>query len=138
MVVRPIQPIGLRPDLRAAILEGLFQCIDRSRAMVGSAAGTGSKAKIEGIRLAGKSGTAQIKPINRGTFELAWFVGFGPLEDPQVAWCALVIGDQADPEMGGGAVAAPKVKAVLDLYFQKHPPQPAPPASRFAAPTAAK
>jgi len=131
---RANQLIGLRPEHRAAILEGLFQCVDWTAAQHPGAAGTGSRAKIPGINLAGKSGTAQIKTLNRGTFELAWFVGFGPLEDPKVAWCALVIGDQPDEEMGGGAVAAPKVKAVLDLYFQKNPPHPPPPASRFAAP----
>lgn len=134
---RPNRLIGLRPEHRAAILEGLFQVVDRTPSMMPGAAGTGSRAKIAGINLAGKSGTAQIKTLNRGTFELAWFVGFGPLENPKVAWCALVIGDQPDEEMGGGAVAAPKVKPVLELYFSKYPAQPPPPASRFAAPVVA-
>jgi penicillin-binding protein 2 len=134
--IRPNQPIGLRPEHRAAIVEGMFQVVDWTAAQHPGQAGTGSRAKLAGINLAGKTGTAQIKTLNRGTFELAWFVGFGPLEDPRVAWCALVIGDQPDEEMGGGAVAAPKVKPMLELYFQKHPPEPPPPASRFAAPVA--
>lgn len=131
---RPNRLIGLNPEHRAAILQGMFQVIDWTASEHPGAAGTGSRAKLPGINLAGKTGTAQIKTLNRGTFELAWFVGFGPLEDPKVAWCALVIGDRPDEEMGGGAIAAPKVKAVLDLYFQKYPPQPPPPTSRFAAP----
>ena len=131
---RPNRLIGLRTEHRAVILDGMFQVIDWTAAQHPGAAGTGSRAKLPGINLAGKTGTAQIKTLNRGTFELAWFIGFGPMEDPKVAWCALVIGDRPDEEMGGGAVAAPKVKAVLDLYFQKNPPQPPPPASRIATP----
>jgi len=129
-------PIGLRPEHRSVVLEGMFQVIDWTQAQHPGLAGTGSRAKIPGINLAGKTGTAQIKTLNRGTFELAWMIGYGPFEDPKIAWCAVVIGDQPDEEMGGGAVAAPKVKAVVELYFQKHPTQPAPPASRFAAPPA--
>ena len=130
------RPIGLRPEHRTAIVEGMFQVIDRTRAMMpaGIGAGTGSLAKIPGLNLAGKTGTAQIKTLNRGTFELAWFIGYGPMENPRVAWAAVVVGDRPDEEMAGGGVAAPKVKAVLNLYFEKNPPTPPPPTSRFAAP----
>lgn len=137
MITRGNMPLGLKPELRAAVLEGLFEVIDWTPSQHPGAGGTGSRAKIPGINLAGKTGTAQIKTLNRGTFELAWFVGFGPLEDPKVAWAAVVVGDRPDEEMAGGGVAAPKVKAVLDLYFQKYPPQPPPPVSRFAAPATA-
>jgi len=104
--------IGLPPRDRQAIIDGMEQAVQY---------GTAKYAAIPGIRLAGKTGTAQ-KRTPLGTLELAWFVGFGPIEDPQVAIAVVVVGEQPDEANAGGAVAAPIARKVLDVYFQKHPP----------------
>ncbi|GFN24010.1 peptidoglycan D,D-transpeptidase FtsI family protein [Thermanaeromonas sp. C210] len=60
--------------------------------------GTGQSARIPGIRVAGKTGSAQ-NPQGRAH---SWFVGFAPAEAPQVAVAVIVENAGA-----GGAVAAP-------------------------------
>ena len=68
-------------------------------------AGTGTAAALEGIQVAGKTGTAE---KGDGT-NLAWFIGFAPAEDPQVA-IAVVI---EDTQSTGGEAAAPLAAAVI-------------------------
>ena len=63
----------------------------------------------------------------RGMLELAWFLGFGPLENPEVAVVLVVVGEREDEANAGGTVAAPVAKQVLDVYFEKHPRPPANP-----------
>ena len=67
--------------------------------------GTGTQAALEGIQVAGKTGTAE---KGDGT-NLAWFIGFAPADDPQVA-IAVVI---EDTQSTGGEAAAPLAAAVM-------------------------
>lgn len=69
--------------------------------------GTGTKARVEGYEVAGKTGTAQ-KPVNGGYSSTAYtasFLGFLPVEDPEIAMVVVV--DEPQPVHLGGAVAAP-------------------------------
>jgi penicillin-binding protein A len=68
-------------------------------------AGTATAAALEGIQVAGKTGTAE---KGDGT-NLAWFIGFAPAEDPQIA-IAVVI---EDTQSTGGEAAAPLAAAVI-------------------------
>ena len=70
--------------------------------------GTGRKARIDGLAIGGKSGTAQ--GPNRD--DDAWFVAFAPYQRPEIAVVAVVEGGG-----GGGAVAAPVVRAVLEAWL---------------------
>jgi penicillin-binding protein A len=69
--------------------------------------GTGTAAALQGIEVAGKTGTAEVdRPC--GPNQL-WFIAFAPVRDPRVAIAATV-------ECGtgfGGTVAAPIAKAVM-------------------------
>ena len=69
--------------------------------------GTGKNAAIEGVSVAGKTGTAQ-KP-DSGTYSQtrSWssFIGFVPAENP-VLLCGVMIDEPARGEMGGGCSAA--------------------------------
>jgi peptidoglycan glycosyltransferase len=66
--------------------------------------GTGTAARIPGVSVAGKTGTAQ----NETGAPHAWFVGFAPAEDPQVAVAVIVEhGGDVGSEATGGRVAAP-------------------------------
>jgi peptidoglycan glycosyltransferase len=68
-------------------------------------AGTGTAAALEGIQVAGKTGTAE----KGDGSNLAWFIGFAPADDPQVA-VAVVI---EDTQSTGGEAAAPLAAEVI-------------------------
>jgi peptidoglycan glycosyltransferase len=77
-------------------------------------AGTGTNAAIPGVTVAGKTGTAET-PFNKacgGGIEQnqAWFIGFAPAEDPQVAIAASV---ECTPQFGND-VAAPIFRDVAE------------------------
>jgi peptidoglycan glycosyltransferase len=73
--------------------------------------GQGNPARIPGVQIGGKTGTAE---IGVGTLTHAWFIAFGPEPEPQVAIAVVV------EEGGGGArVAAPIAKRVLEYALQR-------------------
>ena len=70
--------------------------------------GTGKSAKIEGYRIAGKTGTAQKLDNSRkysSNAHISSFVGFVPSEDPAISM--IVVINEPKGEYYGGAVAAP-------------------------------
>jgi penicillin-binding protein A len=74
--------------------------------------GTGTAAQIEGVEVAGKTGTAQSA---EGAAPHAWFICFAPAGNPQIAVAVLVEnGGELGSEATGGAVAAPIAKAVIE------------------------
>ncbi len=76
--------------------------------------GTGKKARIKGIKVAGKTGTAQ-KVVNgrySHTKFCATFVGFAPADNPRIA--AVVVFDEPHPDHFGGTVAAPVFKEIVE------------------------
>jgi penicillin-binding protein A len=73
--------------------------------------GTGTRARIPGITVAGKTGTAQTTP---GAAPHAWFIGFAPAEAPRYAVAVLIEhGGNLGNEATGGAVAGPIAAAML-------------------------
>ncbi|MES1248602.1 MAG: penicillin-binding protein 2 [Actinomycetota bacterium] len=73
--------------------------------------GTGTSAAIPGIKVAGKTGTAETGTNHVYT---AWFVSFAPADNPKVA-VAVVLEKQANGF--GGAVAAPIAKQVMQALL---------------------
>jgi peptidoglycan glycosyltransferase len=74
--------------------------------------GTGTAARLTGISVAGKTGTAEIP----GTSEnQVWFIAFAPADKPKMAIAATVERTQGE----GGTVAAPIAKAVLESLLGK-------------------
>jgi peptidoglycan glycosyltransferase len=74
--------------------------------------GSGARAQIPGVAVAGKTGTAQHDPKKAPH---AWFISFAPANDPQVAVAVIVEdGGVNHSEVGGGRVAAPIAKAVME------------------------
>ena len=76
--------------------------------------GTGTRAIIPGVQVAGKTGTAQ---TGRGTIH-AWFVSFAPANDPKVAVAVIVEDQPGTDDSTGGAIAAPIAKAVMQAALQ--------------------
>ena len=106
---QPRVPIGLSASDYQAVVDGLERVIG---------VGTGKIARIEGIRIAGKTGTAQIKKDGRN-LNVAWFVCFAPVEKPEIAIAIALEGGEPDVEYGGGRHCAPVAKAVMQEYFDK-------------------
>jgi penicillin-binding protein A len=78
--------------------------------------GTGAAAKISGIEVAGKTGTAQHGP---DTAPHAWFIAFAPAQNPTVAVAVLVEnGGALGSEATGGKVAAPIAAQVMKAVLQ--------------------
>ena len=79
--------------------------------------GTGTRAQIAGVSVAGKTGTAQ-----QGNDQPphAWFTAFAPADAPQVAIAVVVEdGGRAGNEAAGGRVAAPIAKRVLEAVLRR-------------------
>jgi len=72
--------------------------------------GTGTQAALEGIDVAGKTGTAEVA---NGTSNQAWFIAFAPKDDPKVAIAVTVERTQGQ----GGTVAAPIAKQVMQALI---------------------
>jgi penicillin-binding protein 2 len=146
----------VREEMRPEILgdaglkkSTLAQVRTAMRDVVMSEGGTGKKARVLGIEVAGKTGTSQVVKMgerersNKGvkqTRDHAWFIAFAPVENPEIAIAAIV--EHAGG--GGGAIAAPIVQEILNHYFSRNagPPSPQPavqpvesPAQRPARPT---
>jgi peptidoglycan glycosyltransferase len=79
--------------------------------------GTGQTAQIPGIKVAGKTGTAQ-SSVDRNPY--AWFVSFAPADNPKVAVAVLVedAGVERDAISGSG-LAAPIAKRVMEAVINQ-------------------
>ena len=78
--------------------------------------GTGTAAQIQGIEVAGKTGTAQNVP---GGAPHAWFTAFAPAGDPRIAVAVVVEhGGNAGSEAFGGKVAAPIARQVMEAVLK--------------------
>ncbi|GEN81500.1 peptidoglycan D,D-transpeptidase FtsI family protein [Actinotalea fermentans] len=88
--------------------------------MVGVVAdGTGQRAQIPGVTVAGKTGTAQ---TTDDVAPHAWFTAFAPAEAPRVAVAVVVEnGGSMGSEATGGAVAAPIARAVIEAALARTP-----------------
>jgi len=94
-------------------------------------AGTGGRARLGEVKIAGKTGTAQVvrmkvleaaeesKEVPYEFRDHAWFVAFAPYQEPEVA-VALIV------EHGGhgGTTAAPMVKKLIEAYNRFYPMNP--------------
>jgi penicillin-binding protein 2 len=76
--------------------------------------------RIPGLRIAGKTGTAQI-PGNKNA---AWFICFAPVENPEVAIAVMIEGETPGENFAGGLNAGPVAQAILRKWKEKkdHPP----------------
>ena len=80
--------------------------------------GTGTSAQISGVKVAGKTGTAENAP---GAPPHAWFVAFAPATQPRIAIAVVVENGGGDSDATGGAIAAPIAKAVMQAELKKKP-----------------
>lgn len=72
------------------------------------------------MRIAGKTGTAQYGD----KLDVAWFICFAPLENPEIAIAVAVRSDTPNEGYQGGINGAAIADVILKKYFEKksHPP----------------
>src|SRR4029453_6751665 len=108
-LVAPPQP-QIRANLRDAGITGdQIELIRRGLwKVVNEPGGTGKKAQVKGVEVAGKTGTAQFW---RGNVKdnHTWFLCFAPYQEPKYAICVMVQGAKA-----GGSVRAPIAQKILE------------------------
>ena len=110
------KPVPVSPKTLAFIRDALVAAVNEPN-------GTGRRAKLKDIQVAGKTGTAQVISKKTDTDEKeenipfrlrdhAWFVAFAPAEQPGIVVCVLI-------EHGGhgGVVAAPIAKEIIAKYM---------------------
>jgi len=78
--------------------------------------GTGRLAAVPGIRVAGKTGTS----TGEEGRPHAWFIGFGPVEQPSIAVAVFVeAGGDVGESASGGSVAAPIAAQVISEWLNR-------------------
>jgi penicillin-binding protein 2 len=118
--------LGLKASTVAAVKEAM--------AAVVAPAGTGWRAQLPGIRVAGKTGSAQV--VTHARLETdkkshqyqphGWFVCFAPVDNPRIAMAVMV-----EHGTGGAQSAAPIAGQILAHFFGVPPP----PATTIPPPT---
>lgn len=109
---------GERLELPAGILETVRRGL---WAVVNAPGGTAGRSRLDGVEMAGKTGTVQV--VAQSTwgetetlpFELrdhAWFASFAPVEDPELVVVVFV-----EHGGSGSGTAAPIAKAIHEKYF---------------------
>ena len=96
--------------------------------VVNEGGGTGGRARLAGLDVCGKTGTAQVvsvglqKSEHKAEFNNnAWFVGYAPNNKPEIVVAVLVMGG------GHSTVATPIAREVIKAYWEaKHPSAPRP------------
>lgn len=112
VVLQEKKPVIKRRVIRPEVAETMRRILVRA-----VEEGTGKSARIKGIAVGGKTGTAQkVLPNGRGYSHsnfMASFIGFAPAEDPQYVMCVVL--DDPRPMYYGGVVAAPVFKEVMEV-----------------------
>lgn len=118
-----IRNLNLNQTHLSLICKGLFDVVQSQN-------GTAKKARVNGFNVSGKTGTAQnaslkvTKDISKTNVDMlaldhAWFVGFSPSEDPEIA---VVIFSEYEGG-GGGAFAAPIAQKLFETFLRKKFPE---------------
>ena len=114
-VLRTIDAIS--PENYALVHQGL-------KAVVMDEEGTGKKAQVPGIEVAGKTGSVQVvnlkKNKNQSDVSILWkehamFASFAPVDSPEIV---VIVVSEHDAIGGGGAAAAPVAGVILNKYFE--------------------
>jgi penicillin-binding protein 2 len=91
------------------VREGMIQVVNGPN-------GTGHEAELDGVEVAGKTGTAQWGPKNKER-TAAWFAGFLPADQPRYAFSAVYEGDVGS-KVHGGTTAAPMIADIFKEIYK--------------------
>lgn len=117
--------LGFNPDHLKLVMDGMWQVVN-----VPGGTALGSRLKMPGVTMGGKTGTSQVRRITAAmraagvrNETLAWkfrhhalFVGYAPAEAPRYA-----IGVVVEHGIGGALAAAPVARDLLTLALKRDP-----------------
>jgi penicillin-binding protein 2 len=95
---------GISSEHHDMMLEAMYQVVSGPR-------GTGGRARVEGVKVGGKTGSAE-NP--HGDLTHALFIGVAPLDNPEI-----VVAVVMENVGGGGSIAAPVAGEILRRYFSR-------------------
>ena len=114
--------VPIPTDQHKVVVDGMWGVVNNG--------GTGASIKMAGFDIAGKTGTAQVVGLGKdvgANKDHSWFVSYAPAYKPEIAILALI------ENSGFGAQhAAPAVRALYDVYYQKTRPQQEAPKNNIA------
>jgi penicillin-binding protein 2 len=121
-----VESFRFKPSTDSALHDGLWMAVN--------AAGTAGRARIPGLDVSGKTGTAQVISLtgrqaargsDRDLRDHGWFVFFAPRDNPEIA--GVIFGEHSEH----GYSAAPIARHMIATYYAKKRGEPLPP---FTAP----
>ena len=111
-----LRELDLDPDARQLVVDALASVVNEP-------GGTAYRARLPDVRIAGKTGTAQVIALGKTRLKKeamtywqrdhAWFASFAPAEDPEIA--VIVLNEHGGH---GGLDAAPTASAITKKYFE--------------------
>jgi penicillin-binding protein 2 len=110
----PVRRAELNPENIQKVIDGMYGVVNEG--------GTGVRARIPGIEVCGKTGSAQLVSnaaikagfkVAQDMKDNAWFVGFAPRQNPEIVVATLFENGEH------GQLAAPIVRDVIKAYFDK-------------------
>ena len=106
------EPIGLTRKQYEVLWDGMQRVVGPD--------GTGRLVQIDGLPIAGKTGTADFRAHGKEV-NLAWFIGFAPANNPQIAVAVMVEGTKESDSYHGGSTAGPVAKDLFLEFVEKYP-----------------
>jgi penicillin-binding protein 2 len=106
---REKRSLDVSADTMAEVRQGMIDVVNGSN-------GTGHSAQVDGVEVAGKTGTAQWGPKNKER-TAAWFSGFLPADQPKYAFAAVYEGDVGS-KVHGGTAAAPMIADIFQEIYK--------------------
>ena len=102
--------VPMSPEIHDIVKRGMYGAVNE-------AGGTAGGARIEGLDVAGKTGTAQVASNERAgskNKDHAWFISFAPKDKPEI--CGVVLTENSG---FGGKLSAPRARAIYDVYYRR-------------------
>ena len=99
-----LHDLEITPDQIETVRRGMWRVVNEG-------GGTGRRAQVKGVEVAGKTGTAQFwrqEGSERVKDNHVWFICFAPYKQPKYAICVMIQGAKS-----GGGVAAPVAQKIL-------------------------
>jgi penicillin-binding protein 2 len=103
-------PVNNSKKINVHVDKSIFDVVKEGMFLVVNGSGTATRSRIQDIKMAGKTGTAQ----NPHGKDHALFIGFAPFENPKIAFAVVI------ENVGFGATwAAPVAKKLVEAYLKR-------------------